>query len=60
MSRVKHHQSSFIKIVFDGLNESREKPVTWPALLLQGIKSRHWKINARYIQIIRLHTPDQK
>lgn len=25
MSRVKHHQSSLIKIVSDGLNESREK-----------------------------------
>lgn len=56
---VKHHQFSFTKIVSNEFDENREKPVTWSALLLPGIKCRRWKINAKYIQIMRLHTSDQ-
>lgn len=48
------HTNLLLQTLVDGLNESRKKPVTWPALLLAGIKCRHWKINAKYIQIVRL------
>lgn len=48
------HTNLLLQTLVDGLNESRKKPVTWPALLLAGIKCRHWKINAKYTQIVRL------
>lgn len=53
LSCVKH-TNLLLQTSVDGLSESRNKPATWPALLLAGIKCRHWKINAKYIQSVRL------
>lgn len=50
----KTNQSTFTNIGWWAKMRAEKKPATWPALLLAGIKCRHWKINAKYIQIVRL------